>query len=400
MLLLIDGFPILSADGGEIKHDVVPMFDVEKIEVLKGAGSALYGSSALGGVVNVITAKPRSNDLRLRMFSGFYDKTKYAEWNWWGTSPRWFNAAYGRIQRVYGSSSFRVSGGVYGNQGYRKMDDFLRWNVTASGWLKLAKDHRLHVSANVASNHRGNWIFWRSLKHPLVPPENADLSERVVSEKQYVYAKHSWLVNSFFSMENRLYLYHTSNDTKSDTSDFSLRPADRVQSSAYVAGYQWQGIYSGIKGHLLTGGMDASFSYVDAQTFGRRTATSWALYLQDEVSLFSGMRLTVGARGDYTKVDIAKVDGRINPRLGMAYDIAPGSTMRASVGLGFRSPSIAERFAVAGAAGLQTKPNPDLLPERSTSYEIGFRQVIFPFAVVDVALFRNDYRDLVEPIID
>ncbi len=400
VLLLIDGFPLLSADGGEIKHDVVPMFDVERIEVLKGAGSALYGSSALGGVVNVITSKPQNDELRFRLFSGFYDRTSYADWNWWGESPRWFNAAYGRIQKVYTASSFRISAGVYGNQGYRKMDDFVRWNVTGSGWLKLANNHQLHVSANIASNNRGNWIFWKSLKQPLVPPDNTDLSERVVSNKQYVYAKHSWLVNSLFSMENRLYVYHTENDTKSDTSDFSLRPADRVQSSAYVVGYQWQGIYSGVQGHLLTGGMDASWYYVDARTFGRRSAVSWALYLQDEFSLFRDVRVTAGVRGDYTKVDIAKVDGRFNPRVGMTYDPAPGSTIRASVGLGFRSPSIAERFAVAGAAGLQTKPNPDILSERSTSYEIGFRQVIFPFAVIDLALFRNDYNDLVEPIID
>jgi outer membrane cobalamin receptor len=56
VLLLLDGHPILSGDGGEIDFASLPLLDVDRVEVVKGAYSALYGSNALGGVVNVLTA--------------------------------------------------------------------------------------------------------------------------------------------------------------------------------------------------------------------------------------------------------------------------------------------------------------------------------------------------------
>ncbi|MBK7032262.1 MAG: TonB-dependent receptor [Ignavibacteria bacterium] len=56
--VLIDGFSLLSGDNGDIKFDVMPVADVERIEIIKGAGSALYGTGALGGVVSMITRDP------------------------------------------------------------------------------------------------------------------------------------------------------------------------------------------------------------------------------------------------------------------------------------------------------------------------------------------------------
>ena len=56
VLTLIDGHPALSGDGGEIIFEALPLLDLDQIEVVKGAASALYGSNALGGVVNLVTA--------------------------------------------------------------------------------------------------------------------------------------------------------------------------------------------------------------------------------------------------------------------------------------------------------------------------------------------------------
>ena len=58
VLLLLDGFPMLAADLGDIKWDAIPASEVERVEVIKGAGSALYGTGALGGVINVLTRAP------------------------------------------------------------------------------------------------------------------------------------------------------------------------------------------------------------------------------------------------------------------------------------------------------------------------------------------------------
>lgn len=88
VLILIDGLPYITGDTGEINWETFPMFQIDRIEVVKGAGSALYGSSALGGVINVITKDiGETPEVRFRIFSGLYDKPKYTQWVWY-SKPR------------------------------------------------------------------------------------------------------------------------------------------------------------------------------------------------------------------------------------------------------------------------------------------------------------------------
>ncbi|MCB9248702.1 MAG: TonB-dependent receptor [Ignavibacteriales bacterium] len=67
-LVAIDGIPIYTPDTGEIIWELIPINDIERIEILKGASSSLYGSSAIGGVINIITKEITSNPLHLLNF--------------------------------------------------------------------------------------------------------------------------------------------------------------------------------------------------------------------------------------------------------------------------------------------------------------------------------------------
>ena len=81
--MLVDGFPLLAADLGDIKWDAVPLHQVERVEVIKGAGSALYGTGALGGVINVLTRDPaRKPGTRFRLLSGLYSPPAHRGWRW------------------------------------------------------------------------------------------------------------------------------------------------------------------------------------------------------------------------------------------------------------------------------------------------------------------------------
>ncbi|MBM2841900.1 MAG: TonB-dependent receptor plug, partial [Bacteroidetes bacterium] len=69
VLLLVDGIPFITGDTGELNFETLPVGQVERVEVVKGAGSALYGSSALGGVINVITKRiPEQPETRIRTY--------------------------------------------------------------------------------------------------------------------------------------------------------------------------------------------------------------------------------------------------------------------------------------------------------------------------------------------
>src|SRR5207249_2986267 len=81
VLLLVDGVPANQGDRGGIDWDMVPLADVARVEVVKGAGSSLYGSAALGGVVNIITREiPLGFHARVRAIGGAYANPPFDVW--------------------------------------------------------------------------------------------------------------------------------------------------------------------------------------------------------------------------------------------------------------------------------------------------------------------------------
>jgi outer membrane receptor protein involved in Fe transport len=114
------------------------------------------------------------------------------------------------------------------------------------------------------------------------------------------------------------------------------------------------------------------------------------------MTLFPGLVLTLGARWDYQDRDSLVASSQFNPKAGVVYRPSAGTAVRASVGRGFRTPSVAEAFIVAQVGGVDIIPNPALRPERSVSLEAGINQLIGQAAIVDVALFQSEYRELIE----
>ena len=87
---MIDDMPFLSGDRGTVEWDMIPMENISQIEVIKGASSALFGSSALNGVINIRTEYPKNKPkTEVSIFQGFYDKAKRESLNWWGDSPQY-----------------------------------------------------------------------------------------------------------------------------------------------------------------------------------------------------------------------------------------------------------------------------------------------------------------------
>ncbi|HNW90795.1 MAG TPA: TonB-dependent receptor [Bacteroidales bacterium] len=91
VLVMVDDLPILSADAGDAKWNFIPIENISQIEVLKGASSALFGSSALNGVINVRTAFPTDKPKTKILFnSGIYMNPKRKELIWWGDRKPWY----------------------------------------------------------------------------------------------------------------------------------------------------------------------------------------------------------------------------------------------------------------------------------------------------------------------
>src|SRR6266568_3692086 len=136
VLLLVDGVPANQGDRGGINWDLVPLEDVARVEVVKGAGSPLYGSSAFGGVVNVITRDIAAGwHARLRASGGAYANPPYEAW-------RFRDYTGGRegldVSGSYGTNFVRgsLTAGGWHSDGYREQDRQNHWQAAAKGvWL-------------------------------------------------------------------------------------------------------------------------------------------------------------------------------------------------------------------------------------------------------------------------
>ena len=120
------------------------------------------------------------------------------------------------------------------------------------------------------------------------------------------------------------------------------------------------------------------------------------MYAQDEIRLTENLKATLGARLDYNNLDSLGSNSRLDPKLGIVYMPGESTALRASFGMGFRTPSVAEAFVRTQVSGFLIEPNPNLKPERSFSYELGLSQMLGDAALVDVAAFQNDFENLIE----
>ncbi len=120
-LLAIDGLPFYTGDSGDIIWEMIPTLEIQKVEIIKGASSSLYGSSAIGGVINSITRDISEKPLTIfNGFYGVYDKPYYNEWDWSG-ERRPFNGLTLSHSNKFEKFGFNISLHVLKNQVTNRM---------------------------------------------------------------------------------------------------------------------------------------------------------------------------------------------------------------------------------------------------------------------------------------
>ncbi len=183
ILLLMDGFPMLSGDNGDMKFDAIPMINVDRVEVVKGAGSALYGSSALGGVINILTKEPKDNfNLSAKTFVGLYTQPRFESWKYTDNN-RLFKGFEFSTNKKFGDFGAILSAGIFGDDSYRQFDDSKRYYIFSKVNYEISQNVNFKLLANLSQENRADWIYWRSLDSVLVPPASTDQTSRMNTGK-------------------------------------------------------------------------------------------------------------------------------------------------------------------------------------------------------------------------
>lgn len=394
-LILLDGIPLLSGDGGDAKFDALPLFNLERIEVIKGAGSALYGTGALGGVVNVITAQPPAEpELHVRAFSGAYTATKYDHWKF-SSSPPFVGGLQAGYAEQLDKASITLSGGILRDEGHQEFYDSFRWNLFARSSYEFSPSSSLALIAQAVSERRANWVFWKSLDSATFPPDGTNLDEYVTSTKYTGALLFSHIVNESLFMLLRTGIYRTHFENSAST-----QGNDSLASTAYASNAELQVTSIVNKDLLFTFGLHGQYNFVTESYLGTNNQTLVAGYAQGEVSPIDNLTITAGARLDHERTSgSAESNLEFSPKFGMSYKLAPDAALRLSAGRGFRAPTIGERFAALRFNGITVASNPSIHPEQGWSFEIGGNHA-FTLAEqswnIDLALFHNEFTDMIE----
>jgi outer membrane receptor for ferrienterochelin and colicins len=392
VLLLLDGVPIQASDTGEINWDALPPLDIEQIEVLKGAGSSLWGAAALGGVVNIITKSPQPDAKFLfSINAGKYDKPFYREWNWTNHNRLHFIRTDLSFSKQFNQFGIQISAGRFTSTGYTQLGDFTKYNLTTKLDYRFANDIKWTGYAAYSNIHRGFFVQWKGQNDPYQVDET-NLNNYARTNQLNLYTKLAIPFSARFGINLRVSLVRTLMGNQfGDSGDFN---------PAFGQGLEFQADWIPLFNHLVTFGVQYQHDAGSTKFFGEHKGYFIGQYLQDEWKIFENLRLTAGFRYDRYQLIEGPKEDLFCPRIGINWQPWSKTSFRASTGSGFRAATIVERFLELSIMNFKIKANPRLKAEKSWAYEVGCRQYLTSNWNLDVSLFRNDYQNLIEPHLD
>lgn len=395
VLVLVDDIPLLAADAGDVKWNFIPVENLEQIEVIKGASSALFGSSALNGVINFRTAYPKAEPVTdVIMFTGLYDTPKRKELKWWGNNAQ-ITSGYSILHSEQLKQNDIVAGANYfRDDGYRAGEDEerFRFNANYRYRFKKAEGLAMGLRTNAMFSQGGTFFLWADdSTGAFLPLGGLDTATTSISRNNLT----RFSIDPFFTYVNKKGTSHKLN-TRYFTTINKNSTNQASTARWYFAEYQFQ---KKIKDAVtLTAGITDAYSEVVSQLYGDHNGNNLAAFLQADVR-YKKLSLSLGGRVEASRIDT--VEGDLTPviRSGLNFHLFKETYLRASYGEGYRFPSIAEKYVSTEVAGVKIFPNDSLKPETGWSAEIGVMQGIKIFdwkGYFDVAIFQSEYKDMIE----
>ena len=403
VLLLVDDIPALQADAGYPNWADIPVENIAQIEVVKGAASALYGSSAMNGIINVRTSYAKNDpETHFSLYGTNYLDPADPAKKWW-TTPRYSTGVSLLHKRKIGKLDL-VASIFYKNEDEANEITYSKYGRATVGLRYRATDN-LSFGANINYNKGGSssFLFWANDSLGAYRPSAQ--SAPIVSDKiRYFidpYIQYYDGLGNRHKLMGRL--YHVDNVVTGGKSN---------QSDLFYGEYQFQ---RNLEKYQLvtTAGLVYSGTNVDAELYGDTLLSSAnaAAYLQFDKKIGKKLNLSGGVRYEYNEQHSPEIfagdtipggivrDARPVFRIGANYQIGKATFLRASWGQGYRYPTVAERF-IQTSAGFQIFPNPSVQSEQGWSTEIGVKQGIALGSgwqgYADAALFWSQYYDMLE----
>ncbi len=390
VLVEIDGIPYYTGDTGDIVWEAIPTIAIDHVEIIKGAASSLYGSSAIGGVVNVITKNiPATPSNYVKTSFGFYDKPSYRIWDWSKELRTFTGLTLSHSQRI-GNLGLSFTLTRLADMSYKQSGFYTRYIGFIKGNYNFSPVSSLMFFANSLNQDDGSFLYWRDSRNVLIPPV-ADEGQSVLSNRYMLGLDYKEVISNslFLNVRGSYYKTQWNDNTSSMNSSKSNQYHLELQTNANLS-----------DNTILVSGIETTASNVTSNIFGNPSAFSFGVYSQADIKFAVPITISAGLRYDLNKLDTLNVSNAVSPKLGINYKISNRVSIRSSFGTGFRAPSLSEAFTTTSAGGITIKPNPSIKPETNWNIELGANYQITKSSDIDAAIFQNEFYDFIEPAVD
>ena len=347
MLVLIDGHPQYMGLMGHPISDAYQSLLAERVEVLRGPASVLYGSNAMGGVINIVTRKMQQDGIRTHANVGY------------GSYNTLQSEVTNRIRK--GRFTSIVSGSYNRTDGHRKDMEFEQYGGYAKFGYEISDAWNVWADVNLTHFDASNP---GEISNPLLDNDQRITRGMTSFALANHYAKTSGALSFFYNWGK-----HWINDGYHLGGD----PLDyRFHSRDLMLGVSWYQSVQLFEGNRLTVGFD--YFHFGGEAWNKTLAgerDTQADKTQDDVAGYIDFRQNLG---DWLTFDVGlRVDHHSQvgtewvPQVGFSFHLPENSEVKLMASKGFRYPTIREMYMFRPA-------NPDLKPERLWSYELSFAQ--------------------------
>lgn len=414
-LVLIDGVPKNKIAGGSVNWHNIHPDNIERIEIIKGPASALYGNNAMGGVINIITKKPGQS------LSGSAEAF-YGSYNTLGGSAILSGHTFQNDRGFYWS----LNGNYRQGDGYifeplEYMDDtdvetyLQEWGLGTKLGYQFNKKHSIELAYDFYDELRGGGtqVYEEKGSH------DAFLTNQFRLKYDATFGKNAVQAALYYNHED----YHNQKENLNNTNKYSLSHANTDKTDLGT----WITLTRPLsERHLITVGTEVKSGNVLGEELYRTSPDVinyrgfldyFAFFVQDEISLFQDkLEVIAGIHTDWaffrdgfqevmdpTKVtgfteDISETFKRtqwqaISPKLSLQYNMTPNSSIYALAGTGFTPPKLDDLCKSGKIRKGFRIANPDLKPETLINYEIGFKSNFSKNIHVSSAVYYSQGKD-------
>lgn len=417
--VIVDDMPLLSGDAGRPEWGFIPVENIKQIEVVKGAGSVLSGSSALSGAIHIRTKYPSNEPLtKVNIYTGFYSYPQDSSQIWQDKRPSMISGANFLHSRKLGNWDITFGGNLNYDEGYMgapRLDPYIAQSfpdtvsnfsneqmISKRARINFNIRHRSKKMKGLSYGINGNGMISES---PMIFAWLNDTSGlyqgypgATFLQKQTIFNLDPYVdlnLDSGSKHKLRARFLYTDNDITAGQSN---------QSELYYIDYQFQRSYAKLAGLEFIGGLTSTYTDSYAEMYAgsgtpENTLLNVSGYAQVEKKMWEIVNLSVGGRLEYFELN--RTETAIKPvfRAGGNIKLHQETYLRMSYGQGYRFPTITERFIQTGVGNFGVFANPNLKPETSTNSEVGIKQGVKIgniYGYIDVAGFWQEYDNTIE----